>query len=187
MTRDELLDKYRYAEVEHDDWWEGDYEALRGRADSLGIEVEEITFTGFYSQGDGAAFSGRAVEPFSILNKADYPLLSKYIDERGYYECSWRLAPRGNFTYDVDFNLQESFMDILDVDHPFADIWDEEIFYEVDEAQRAVQNVVDELEYQLYSDLRSTYEYLTSDEVVWECIVANQWDEELDETSEEEQ
>jgi hypothetical protein len=32
---------------------------------------------------------------------------------------------------------------------------------------------------QLYRDLEAEYEHLTSDELVWETIVANGWDKEL--------
>lgn len=42
-----------------DDWFDSVYDGFREDLALLGIEVDEMYFTGFWSQGDGASFSGR--------------------------------------------------------------------------------------------------------------------------------
>ena len=41
------------------DWWDFAFEYAKKCASILGIEIDDIYFSGFYSQGDGACFNGR--------------------------------------------------------------------------------------------------------------------------------
>jgi hypothetical protein len=56
--QDEILDKHRHWNVEHIDWWDGVYDCFKADMDAIGIDVDEMYFSGFYSQGDGACFEG---------------------------------------------------------------------------------------------------------------------------------
>lgn len=40
------------------EWWDSAYDDARTIGAALGFEVEKIFFSGFYSQGDGASFTG---------------------------------------------------------------------------------------------------------------------------------
>jgi hypothetical protein len=59
LSKTEIIDKYRHFNVDHD-WWEYVYEDFIRTLEEKGISVtsNEIQFTGFYSQGDGASFTG---------------------------------------------------------------------------------------------------------------------------------
>src|SRR5690606_10902815 len=39
-------------------WWDSTYEDVKTIAALFGLEIDEIYFSGFYSQGDGACFEG---------------------------------------------------------------------------------------------------------------------------------
>ena len=41
------------------DWWKTLYADFTNDCAALGVRVDDIQFSGFYSQGDGAVFSGR--------------------------------------------------------------------------------------------------------------------------------
>ena len=54
-----LVEKYRYSQVEDSEWYESTKEAFHQALTLLGFYDVESYFTGFYSQGDGACFTGR--------------------------------------------------------------------------------------------------------------------------------
>jgi len=58
----ERFEKEYYKWQEHTldyEWWEDLYEGFGQDCAALGVHVDDITFSGFYSQGDGVAFTGR--------------------------------------------------------------------------------------------------------------------------------
>jgi hypothetical protein len=56
--QDEILDKHRHYNTEHLDWWDGVYDCFKTDMADIGIDVDRMYFSGFYSQGDGACFEG---------------------------------------------------------------------------------------------------------------------------------
>jgi len=42
----------------HDEWWDATYEDAKTIAAIMGIEIDDINFSGFWCQGDGAQFTG---------------------------------------------------------------------------------------------------------------------------------
>ena len=55
--KQELIEKYRDVEVQHD-WYDYTYKQFQEICDNIGITDPKPSFTGFWSQGDGASFSG---------------------------------------------------------------------------------------------------------------------------------
>lgn len=198
----ELIDKYREINVDYDDWYEHVYEWFDEECQSRGIEVMctlkntphgqrkldfEIQWSGFWSQGDGAAFSGRICG--KDVNKAlgdfmqDYPIFSKYINEiDGYFIFRWNVG-RGN-NIRIEGIDSEEIGAYLDFDHPFTEIWQSELNVELDSIECQLTDLVEDMCGLLYKTLRDEYDHLTSDEAVWETIVANELDKESeDETT----
>ena len=54
---EKILEKHRYTNVEHE-WWEFTVEQLKEELVALGFENTGVNFSGFWSQGDGASFTG---------------------------------------------------------------------------------------------------------------------------------
>ena len=52
------IEKCRTATTEDFEWWRDDYDYWKEKLAKLGYEVEDIWFSGFWSQGDGACFEG---------------------------------------------------------------------------------------------------------------------------------
>jgi len=57
---DTFIDSHRHINVDHD-WWDGVYEDFHHICKIMGIELDhrEPCFSGFWSQGDGASWTGR--------------------------------------------------------------------------------------------------------------------------------
>ena len=70
--RDEILDKHRDYNTEHLDWWDGVYDVFKADMDAIGIEVDKMYFSGFWSQGDGACFEGRVFSWEDFLPSLGY-------------------------------------------------------------------------------------------------------------------
>jgi len=72
-----LIEKHRQINVECMDWWECVYENFKERMAKVGIEVDKIYFSGFWSQGDGACFEG-TINPLRFFRKhfpTEYPTI----------------------------------------------------------------------------------------------------------------
>lgn len=65
-------------------WWDTAYEEAKTDALPLGFRVDDIEFSGFYSQGDGAAWSGivdipKFIEVNNLQEKPDWFLLYELV------------------------------------------------------------------------------------------------------------
>jgi hypothetical protein len=53
-----LRDVHRYINVGDFEWWDGVYDWAKEDAAKFGLDIKDIYFSGFSSQGDGASFVG---------------------------------------------------------------------------------------------------------------------------------
>lgn len=176
---------YREGGFDHD-WYAAVYEDFQRIADILGIRLKTrvsrlvggrtredpcIWFSGFWSQGDGAAWEGsysyrksasadlRAYAPQDqTLHRIAETLQAA--QRRNFYQLRAEVSHRG--TYYHAFTMTVSVT--RDRSGAAAVIGDAEVV--VTEALRDLANW-------LYRQLEQEYEYLTSDEAVDETLVAN--------------
>jgi hypothetical protein len=206
-----LIEKHREAATDYH-WWDSTYDDFIRVAAAFGIPVakDNISFSGFWSQGDGASFTtvdfnlagildaglktiqegeyGKDPEQFEGYVLEFYHLYQRVFEKIGHHALlhpegrqvaeAWCLHVWSNSRYchsntmctDVGrFNAWSMIDDEaaekcvgLDFDHFECQIRD------------ALRSCADEL----YATLESEYDHITSDEQVWEMIVANGWDEE---------
>jgi hypothetical protein len=193
----ELIDKHREINVDSDWWYEGVYEWFEEKCHEQGVNIlttqrrayhdgqvrmeKDITWSGFWSQGDGAAFSGSVVNlEKAVVDFANrYPITYKYVVElNGYFKYWWKVG-RGNNITEGDLDT-EDITYYVDDDHPFAEVWQEELNKELEQLEPELSDLADDLCGLLYKSLRDEYEALTTDEAVWETIVANELDKETE-------
>ena len=116
--RTSLLEKYRYINVEHDQWWGCVESDFKEDMKQVGIDVDHIHFTGFSSQGDGACFVGHLVNTLVYLDhhhKDQYPMIRKLLENGGsvYTSCKHK----GNYYHEnsvdiwIDHDLLHGVMD----------------------------------------------------------------------------
>jgi hypothetical protein len=157
------------------EWWDHTYDTAKDAGRILGIDMDAIFFSGFWSQGDGACFTG------------SYK-----------YKAGWRKALRAEFGGDVLASLERIGQELQDVQQPFlyqleatvthqghylhsgcayvdvvnAQTGDSALDVPADAIQDALRGFMD----LIYRWLENEYQYRTSEEVIAETIRANEYE-----------
>lgn len=180
----ELMDKYREINVGHD-WWDYTYDYWKNRLSRMGVDVDDISFSGFWSQGDGASFTGR-------IHTAKY--LKRFMRIHGMRERyrtiytladhldMWVSITRGSSHYahentvTADADLEEPHW----IDSDTEDLREALVLELYNEAMlhwrdfdKDVEETLRGYMHDIYRNLEREYDYLTSDEVVAEAIITN--------------
>jgi hypothetical protein len=173
-------------------WWLGSYKDFEKEGEPLGFDVRNIYFTGFYSQGDGACWTGYVdVVRWLELNKADDPnahilvalIEEEWVDSRleitrnSYRHEHSNTMNHGHLaTYlpvgeEEPYQLQKGVFKGADVDK-LVDAMGMGFVDEmcVDMLQ-AARDYADEI----YKRLRDEYEHICSEEVIAETCDANEY------------
>lgn len=196
----ELIDKYRDINVDGDWWYEDVYNWFEEQCHERGVNilshqetsqhgnnkptsrlVRDIQWSGFWSQGDGAAFAGSVVDMKKALGSLlkNYPMIQKYLEIDGWYKCVWTTGRYNNINFHgLETEYIWHYLDEFE-DHPFAEVWQEQLNKELDDVDTILSDLADDLCQLLYKTLEDEYEAMTSDEAVWETIVANELDKEV--------
>ena len=177
-VKSEILDKYRHWNVEHLEWYEFVFEDAKEAGKRLGIDIDNIYFSGFSSQGDGACFEGDyRYEKQSVKKIRDYAPLDKELAEIAqtlqaiqrpyFYQITAGVKHRGHYNHenctvvDVYNNLNE---------------------YNINtDLEDAITDALRDFMRWIYKSLEREYNYLTSDEAVAESLDANEYDFEFNE------
>lgn len=191
MNKEQLIEKYRDINV-CDNWYDSVYESFRDNMLLHGTKVDEIYFSGFCSQGDGACFEGSVYDWEVFLQSIGYnnPALIQIsadswftkVSHEGYYyheNCTsfdheWHLPePDGNLDDELFIDYYSRYLP----DDVRGMVWLSMLkTVDYDKLMEAVEDAFRDHMRALYRTLEAEYEYLTSDEAVWEAIVANELD-----------
>ncbi|MBN9362818.1 MULTISPECIES: antitoxin of toxin-antitoxin stability system [unclassified Devosia] len=184
-ARDKARAWYREGAFDHD-WYEFVYDDFERICAILGVELSTtrvplygggtrqkpcIWFSGFWSQGDGACFEGRyrhakgaprhirdhAPEDGELHRIADS---LQAIQRRNFYQLHAGICHRDRYYHEYTMVVA------VERDSP---VWQNMTA----EAEEAVTETLRDLARWLYRQLEREYEYLTSDAVVDEAILAN--------------
>ena len=168
-----IVEKRRDWEVQHD-WWEFIYTISMDIGKALGIEIEEIEFSGFWSQGDGARFRGAytprrdMLEALKIAQPDDAVLLGiaeSIAEIQDRYDwalgCEIKFADWGNYVHDgnTEFEFSEIGWDVKG-----------EQLWATDADETALCKALRGFMRWIYRQLEKEYEYLTSDEHLLELF-----------------
>jgi ERCC4-type nuclease len=157
------------------------------------ITMMDISFSGFWSQGDGASFVGYINNNKLFLQThdltEDYPAIVRLLEHGGNFSFSIERT-RSIYVHENTVSASvynaDTFAQILrckdDLREAILEQWDKDLELEYDRLADETTTIIRGYCRQLYNQLKEEYEYLTSDELVWETILAN----ELDEPEEEE-
>lgn len=179
-----LLEKYRTFNVDHIDWWDCVYEQFQEDMKTVGIRVDEMYFSGFWSQGDGACFEG-VVENWDLFLKS-LGHDNEYLINEATYNWTFSSKHQGHYYHE---NCVAFFDDSISLpNHADDEDWAHYYLDGKEELRKAV--IVSQLaQYSgiesdfveafkrhmrdLYSRLEDEYDNLTSDEAVLEALEAN--------------
>jgi len=159
------------------EWWDCIEVDFIDTCGQLGVRVDSITFSGFYSQGDGAAFTGR-VYVYEWMEQTGHHIThpAAYLgckDDGSYVSLT---TGRGN---NMRANLEE-YANQTAPSGIFANLeqtaWEELVDEQIIalRIEDEVLSYCEDLAATLYRDLRDEYEHLTSEEMFIEHCECNE-------------
>lgn len=175
-VRVKVIERFRSTQCDHD-WWDHVYEGATRMGALMGIEVEDISFTGFCSQGDGASFVGRyryapdAVQKITAeCGDTDETLIAiaeeltiaqvGFVLKTGFpFECNIR---RTSSNYSHSGTMQTGWDD--DDDDYAAN------FFTCQVMDQQVERLLRRFADWIYKQLEAEHNHLTSDDAVIEAI-----------------
>jgi hypothetical protein len=182
-TLQEKIETYRYTNVE-DNWWHSNVtEDFKDHMKTIGFDVDNVYFSGFCSQGDGACFTGTLEDPVKLIsvyfNKPEEYRLIKHILQIG-GGLTIDVSHQGRYYHSnsVSFSIDcDCFTDLLDTSTPLhedtAYVLDIELGDQLIAFEEDVVPLLKSFMDKLYRDLEKEYDFLTSDEQVKEAIESN--------------
>ncbi len=186
--RDEILDKHRNWNVDHIEWWDDVYDVFKHDMEDVGIEVDKMYFSGFWSQGDGACFEGRVDDWSKFLASVGYtcPALIGLacnawrfsVDHSGHYYHENCTSFSSDMASPSDYCYSE-LDEFVDAHSPYKTEIQNAAFltilqgYDYDSLYTEFEEAFKGHMRDLYSRLEVEYDHLTSDESVLESLDAN--------------
>ena len=173
--KEQIRNKHREAGL-YDDWWEYVYEDAKEIGKQFGLFIDDVLFSGFWSQGDGACYKGSL--RFKECDERDLPeevrevyrtlhtvnSLLKIMDSDDYLFVGIKTDGRYSHEYGMDFSYYE--------DRSYEA---EEV---VDVHREGIEEALRDYARWIYRTLEKEYEYLTSDECIDEHLHDEEYDDE---------
>lgn len=171
-AQQKAIDNNRNWNTEGLDWWDAVYDDAKQIAEILGIEIDNIYFSGFSSQGDGACFVGRyrytpqcrqkireyAPQDTNLHKIAD-GLAS--LQRKWFYRLEATVTHQGHYSHEYCTNIDVTERDeSVNATRPLPE----------DELSELLRDFMQ----WIYASLEREYEYLESDEVVAESLIVNE-------------
>jgi len=169
--------------VHADQWWDWTFEDFIRVAAIFGFSVEfdDIHFSGFWSQGDGASFKARYRSPSGSVHEAltkelyGHEELFRLANDIDVFLAPWRLLhgecywyaqiyTSGGYCHSGTMRIDEVGLNL-----------DDDI--DVDAAETAILDVAKSLADWLYDNLEKEHDYLESDEALTELFAEHKFDE----------
>lgn len=174
-AKQKSIEENRYINTEYWCWWHNVEDQFKEDMTELGYEVENIYFSGFSNQGDGACFEGKVsidewLKAHKLGNK--YRALLNYCRNYGGYvtiEQQGHYYHQKSMTFTESDTLQSYFY--LEYDR-----FGEKVGKQIDEVMELIENEAEEKARQLYKDLEAESDYMMSDEAIAETLEANDYD-----------
>lgn len=156
-------------------WYDSVYEDVKQIASLMGIEIENIGFSGFWCQGDGAHFEGifsykkgaiAAVKAYAPLDEKLHDIVHEYASaqRKSFYKLSGSVKHSGTYSHSgcTDIDVQHS-------DDMYRDIG--ELYQEMKDVLRSFMDwIYDQLEedYNAQTQEESAKDYYKSSETVFD-------------------
>ena len=159
-------------------WWDPIFEGITEQGATLGFDITDIYFSGFYSQGDGAMFE------YETINDT---LLNKFVDglDLSPMRKSWlrsQTYARGRGKHSGHYYHENCCSHVINFEPNFG--WNENFSNWInsfgDQYEEFVIAEYKTLCGELYSRLSKYNDELTSDQEVADTIIMNEWEFDVD-------
>ena len=148
----------------------------------IGIDIEKVYFSGFYSQGDGACFEGHIKPVNNKTNDLICPWYCKELQIIGANLASMQ-EKYGNALY---ISVRHSgyycheYSCTIDIQSDYYPNDVDDVLDITGDDEAIIIEVLREFMRWIYKCLESEYEYQTSDSVIGETLIANDYDFNVD-------
>ena len=164
LTKEQLIEKYRYILVEDVDYLEFIIQDKKTELFQKGFYDINIKYNGFYSQGDGASITAniRLINAIELLN---IPMqYKKYTDEVMFSikRNDSRYYHENTLCIDYDLYLNKLSLKAENCIHGY-----------IQDIEKCLLDYIKSESKKIYNQLESEYEFLTSDDVIFEYIQDN--------------
>jgi len=161
--------------IEHIDWpwWEETYKYLKNMCKNFGLEITDIWFSGFYSQGDGACFEGtytpqkeNCLQHFTEIYPSEIEI-SKIVSELNALENKdflVRIYHQGRYYHENSVYIEISYDD----ENLISDqLWKKQ--------KEIIEQNLKALMQHIYSMLESVWDWKTSETIFKDLCELNEW------------
>ena len=174
-AKDKAIEDYRQDGFDYE-WWDFIFEDAKRMGALMGITVENIYFSGFFSQGDGACFEGsyeyqkgsvKAIRDETGDSDKDLTAIAKGLQaeqRRNFYGLSASVKQRGHYNHELCTEID------------VQDNRDNAPWQVSDEVEEAIKDLLRDFMRWIYRSLDREWDYMNSDEQITEAIEANEYD-----------
>lgn len=197
-AKERARDKYREHGISYD-WWDSIYEDAVNIATYLGITIDTHTvklhgggtrqdpciyFSGFWSQGDGAMFTGRYEYKADACERIKTETSDQTLTDIAAELTVMQLTARLQHTCQLEARITNgnhhySHSGCMNVEVSYCDCPDGSPDV-TDEAEKQLTDLMRRFADWIYAQLEAEDEYLNSDERVDECLADDEFDEDGD-------
>jgi len=174
--KEKAIEKLYNINVDHD-WWDCEYDDFKQVAACIGIEIDEIWFSGFSCQGDGACFEGtyeyqkgglKAIKDYAPIDATLHQIAKdlQEIQRKAFYGLTATIKHSGHYYHEYCTDITVYQRDSQGYKDDCAGI---AIHESIEEELRRFMRW-------MYKQLNKQYDYLTSKEAIVETIAANDYE-----------
>lgn len=168
-AQEKALDNHRDDEVQYWEWYHAVYDQWTEKLNTSGYLDIDISFSGFWSQGDGASFTAKSIDlvEWCKANKKTkkYAKLLNLIKNGTIDVRMWVERIDNHYSH---YNTCDVKADVYGGDHTQVH---EDLFWSL---QKEIEEDREELSKELYKALEEEHEYLTSDDVIKDCFMTRE-------------
>ncbi len=173
-VQETVLENLYSLNIDHE-WWDCTFQDAKEMGLLLGIEVDDIFFSGFSSQGDGACFEGsyayakgcaKEIRKYAPQDETLHDLADRLVAlQKPFFYClTARVSHSGNYYHELstDINI-------------YAEMNTGREFFVSEATENELNDILRGFMSWLYRQLEKDHDYRTSPEAIKECIEANEY------------
>lgn len=177
-----VCDKQRDINVDWEGWYGGVYSDHKEKLLQLGFSDVEISFSGFYSQGDGASFTCSEMDLAKVLSNIDNDLKTLIEKDDDVYNglnelCMVIKRSNNHYVHENSCGAYVQNGGLLDdvFEKLETVLCEQEYSYMDSYLEDLVDGYIVDLNRELYKDLENEYNRLQTNERVFETLRANDY------------
>ncbi len=165
------------------EWWDRNFDEFKTLCKNMGVEVDNIYFNGFYTQGGGSKFTA-SIDPLLLLLGADcdsykfkFPKLELNIPIFELDKRVEKLIESGFIIFTMNINNSNGYY--LNVGYDWEYYKDEDydnIKIHLNKLGDFLESVLNILNEHLYNSLQNEHDYLMSDGAIIQSLINNEYE-----------